>query len=78
MKKILLGVGALAFSAVAAVAGNNKIINTYFYKDVQGNPQAVQVSFTCTPNSVGCLGTSGASLGKQLYTAADFRTPLRH
>ncbi len=76
--KIIFPILLLVSVALAAKATTKRTINTYFYKDRFGYPNAVQVRFTCFPNAFGCLGTAGSSLGIQLFTAVDLRVPLHH
>jgi hypothetical protein len=75
--KIFGGIGVLVLAAIAAFASNPPQ-NTYWFRNAQGQPESIKVNFTCTPQLTGCLITSGPNVGKQLYTASNLVTTLRH
>lgn len=74
--KILSGVGILMLAAIGAFATKSTHRNNTYWYDSGNGPASVSVPFSCAPGGPGCLGTSGPSLGKQLYTASDLLNPL--
>jgi hypothetical protein len=77
--KILIGLGTSILSATGAFASAKTFVQQpYWFKgSMTALCTSTMYNFECSVGGIGCLGTSGASLAKQLYSRNDCRTPLK-